>query len=137
MEKIVSVLNVGVVGSNKWDFDKSGALEQLNAALDRVIDDHPEPEEIWVVCDETDEGIPALAHQIARERNRNDEYRIWRTTSVTQSQDGQSGNESEAFLASIDVIVCIGNDTRALAETQLFKSMHGDNGNVVYDLSSQ
>lgn len=134
----MSTLRIGVVGFSGQKFDVQEAIEIVIKAFDDVLVDHPEVIEFWVVSGLADLGIQALAYREAVKRG-------WKTYAVDCARSAKytafpvddsmiidsmvRGSESEAFLATIDVLIRIGGGEQSHAEAQAFK----ETGKLTYE----
>ena len=123
-------LRIGVVGYTAPKFDVVHAKTLIKQAYDTIAANW-EPLEMVVVSGLTDLGIPALAYREAGQRD-------WRTVRIACSRALEFnlfpvneriivgsgwGDESETFLASIDVLVRVGGGKQAISETARAKQL--------------
>jgi hypothetical protein len=116
-------MRVGVVGYSDQKFDQNSGRELIRKAFD-LLD---LKEKIEMVSGLTNVGIPAIAYEEATRRG-------WKTVGVACSQAldydcfpvqeavivGQSwGDESEAFLDMIDLVIRVGGGRQSRKEAHL------------------
>ena len=127
------ILRVGVVGYSGQKFDENKAKAYLHAAFEKIHQQYPHSI-IVVVSGLTDIGIPALAYREAKSRG-------WLTAGIACSKAENKekytcydvnykeivgsnwGDESGAFLNSIDILVRVGGGPQTKNETNIFKAM--------------
>jgi hypothetical protein len=126
MEKLIKV---GVVGySDDKSFDHNIAKALLAIALDIVSKSH-QAEGYELVSGLTNMGVPKLAYEMANSMG-------WRTIGLTSKEAKQYecypvdkeiivgekfGDESEKFIAYIDVLIRIGGGKQSIKETAMAK----------------
>lgn len=131
----MSTLKIGVVGyCPPTKFNEADAKALLTQAFDAVVADNPKATDIWVVSGLTDVGVLALAYRAAVARD-------WKTSGIacakaknydcfpvdTYEIVGRNwGDESNAFLKGIDVLVRIGGGTQSHTEAATFKNAGGE-----------
>lgn len=123
-------LKFGVVGYSLPDFDHRRAKALLEEAFDLLITLH-RPENIQVVSGLTNVGIPRLAYELGQARN-------YRCIGISSAQalavkyglwpvDEQIivgiefGDESQAFIDCLDVLIRIGGGPQSLREVHMFQ----------------
>ena len=132
--KIKKSLRLGVVGyCPPTKFDEVKALELIKHAYDRVEDDFPEYR-IIVVSGLTNIGVLKIAYEEAKRRD-------WKTAGIACKKAysykdnwfpvdeepiiiGENwGDESQAFINSIDALVRIGSGPQSLKEAEQVRRM--------------
>jgi hypothetical protein len=120
-------MRIGVVGYSAQKFDVAKARELLNEAFDMCRDDKTD----WVVSGLTDLGIPAVAYRIAEENGMNTmgiacvkakKHECFPCDRV-HIQGNNWGDESEMFLAAIDVLIRVGGGPQSFAEVARAKEL--------------
>jgi hypothetical protein len=135
---------IGVVGFSRSQFDHEEAKLRLRECVAAVLARAgATPADAELVSGLTNQGVPRLAYELARELG-------MRTVGVSARQAlrvrsgvfpvdeqlvvGQRfGDESEAFLARIDVLIRIGGGPQSRGETERFKAMLSRRGLAVDD----
>lgn len=141
-------IKIGVVGFSRNQFDQDDAREKFGSCLDRVIASLVENEaatgqtesdvlsRIEIVSGYTNMGVPKIAYEIADERQlttvgfsaaqakrvRSGVYPCSKEIIVGK----RFGDESEAFLKYIDVLIRIGGGPQSRKETEMFKELYSD-----------
>lgn len=122
----MSRLNVGVVGYSEQNFNRGRAKEHLKDAFDKVEEDFSGTPSI--VSGLTDVGIPSLAYReassrgwhtvgiacIKAETGRYDCYPV--DNKIVRDEWEEWGDESEAFLSRIDVLIRVGGGSQTRDE---------------------
>lgn len=117
-------VRIGVVGYSAQRFDKAEAMKMIIDAYDKIDLQNPDvPKK--VVSGLTNVGMPALAYKEAAARG-------WKTAGIACSKANEYecfpvdekiivgndwGEESQAFLNSIDVLVRVGGGNQSKRET--------------------
>lgn len=128
-----NLLKIGVVGFSRNSFDKKTATSKLKAILDKLVE-NADNQSIELVSGYTNMGVPKIAYQLADERGlitvgfsasqalrvRSGLYPVKKKIIVGQ----KFGDESDAFVQYIDVLVRIGGGPQSRHETELFKTLH-------------
>lgn len=129
------MLRIGFAGYSGQKFDTSKAELLIDEALDDVIARF-EPTHLQVISGLTNLGIPALAYSFAVKHVA--PYRKLTTVGIACSKakdydcypcdrvfiiGTEWGDESEAFLASIDVLIRIGGGKQSHAECDRAKAL--------------
>lgn len=127
----MSTLKIGVVGYSGQKFDELLAIAKIIGVLDRVVTDHPNATDIWLVSGLTNLGIPKFAYHEARRRG-------WKTSGIACAKANQYpcfdvderkivgeewGDESATFLQECDILVRIGGGKQSHAEIKAFEQM--------------
>lgn len=120
-------LRIGVVGYSATPFDAKAAHSALVTLLNRVLTQHPHAH-VTLVSGLTDLGIPALAYREAARRGwRTEGFACAKATEFERYPVDEEhligadwGDESHAFLASVDVLVRIGGGPQAQREYDAF-----------------
>lgn len=122
---------IGVTGYSSKPFDKDLGKALLLIAFKVVGANEMDKNEVKVVSGLTDLGIPALAYQIAKENG-------WKTKGIACPKAEEYakfpcdeveiigkdwGDESDTFLADIDVLIRVGGGVQALAEAKKAKEV--------------
>lgn len=126
----MSVLRVGVVGYSGQKFDEGRALALIQAAYDTITAQYPQ-HDVTIVAGLTNVGIPAIAYAEAARRG-------WRTAGVACKKVAQYdcfpvdeepvlvgekwGEESPAFIATIDALIRVGGGSQSRTETATVKA---------------
>lgn len=133
VDRETTTLNIGVVGYGHVPFDRDEALRLLGEGLDAVLVDNPTATSINLISALTDQGIPALAYSIAKERG-------WKTIAVACTEArgrscspvdmhlivGDTWSDTNTnFFALCDAIVRIGGGKRCAAEVVEFARKGG------------
>ena len=121
---MIEELKIGVAGyCPPSRFDEDEALRMLREAYDTLEEDYPGRDKA-MVSGLTDAGVLALAYREASERG-------WRTVGIAPSKSAgygcfpvdeaiivgeEWGDESTAFIDSIDVLVRVGGGAQSLSE---------------------
>ena len=142
-------LYVGVVGYFDQKFDEKEAREILEEALDDIEDqyvDTEEFEEIVIVSGLTSHGIIKIAYEIADERDYltvgvapqavNDTGFDLYDVDVVEYVGKNFGDESEAFVDMIDVLIKVGGGSQSESELVMAEA-DGDVSILEFDLESQ
>jgi hypothetical protein len=121
--------NIGVIGYSVLIFNKIEAKTILETVLTVLNKEYPE---ITIVSGLTYYGVPAIAYDIARERE-------YRTIGVACSRaltmtcfpvneqyifGTEWGDESEKFLSMCDVLIRVGGGKQSLNEAETFKKLY-------------
>jgi hypothetical protein len=121
-------MRVGVVGYSAQKFDMIEAMCLLHRSL--KILDVKQRKISWIVSGLTDMGIPSIAYTFATDRNiptmgiacaKSKNYVCYPCDRV-HIIGTEWGDESETFLASIDVLIRIGGGKQSLAECEKAKA---------------
>jgi hypothetical protein len=132
-------MRVGVVGYSAQKFDNDEAIGLLNQALSEAVSlclskdlyQVDWKEEITIVSGLTDLGIPAIAYEFAMVNGaptmgiacaKAKEYECFPCDRVHIVGENW-GDESESFLAAIDVLIRIGGGKQSLAECDRAKDL--------------
>jgi predicted Rossmann-fold nucleotide-binding protein len=130
MEEDDNVLYVGVVGYSAQKFDERDAREILEDALDDIEDEYVESgdyTEIAIVSGLTNMGIPRIAYQVADDRGYKtigfvpeeaNDYESYAVDEIIYSGEF-FGDESEAFVDSLDVLIKIGGGDQSQKELEM------------------
>jgi hypothetical protein len=142
-------LRVGVVGYSATDFDEARGEALVREALDEATAGHDGP--VAVVSGLTRLGVPGIAYDVAEERDADPEAPAHRTVGIacekaadfechdadaTRIVGEEWGDESPAFLASIDALVRVGGGEQATAEARQARRFLGEDAVVERDLPS-
>lgn len=130
-------LKIGVVGFSRSQFDKKAATQQLREHLETMLARwEVEPAGSELVSGLTNSGVPKLAYAIADEwgiftvgfsakqafRTRSGVYPVAQKIIVGE----KFGDESEAFVAYIDVLIRVGGGPQSRHEVALFQQRFSD-----------
>ncbi len=130
-------LKIGVVGFSRSQFDQDAAVVQLQEHLQTMFATWSvEPAQTELVSGLTNMGIPRLAYRIADElgmftvglsakqalRTRSGTYPVAQRILVGD----KFGEESEAFVAYIDVLIRVGGGPQSRREVELFRARFPD-----------
>ncbi len=129
----MSTLKIGVVGYSGQAFDMDAARELLELGIEMVLYDHQGAESIEIVSGLTNVGVPALAYQIAREKGyltagiACEKARRYECFPVNREVivGSEWGDESDAFLDDITVMVRVGGGAQSLKEAATFQEWGG------------
>lgn len=125
----MKALRIGVVGYSKRCFDPAEAARLVTLALDATDALRPEAPRV-LVSGLTDQGVPALAYREAARRG-------WRTAGFACGRAnvlrcypvdertivGRAwGDESEAFLAAIEVLIRVGGGPQSHREVAMARA---------------
>lgn len=139
MKRLIDIVNeflpntyhIGVIGYSEQKFDEALARHHLEQAFE-AISRNNRHKEIIIVSGLTNMGIPKIAYEIAIENH-------WPTVGIAPSvADGYEifpcdqkiivgkkwGDETIAFLNSIDCLVKIGGGKQSIKEFELAKEMN-------------
>ncbi|MGB1217453.1 MAG: ADP-ribosylglycohydrolase family protein, partial [Saprospiraceae bacterium] len=124
-------IKIGVVGFSRNQFDKKEAYNKLKNLIEYQVEKFG-TENIEIVSGYTNSGVPKIAYEIA------DEFNLFKTGfSAKQALRVRSGvykvdkeiiygqkfgDESEAFIQYIDILIRIGGGKQSRHEKALFKS---------------
>lgn len=123
------MMRIGIVGYSAQLFDRDDAERLLRETINEVC--HSNQNEITIVSGLTNLGIPAVAYKIAFEEE-------WKTIGIACDRANDFpcfpcdrvhiigsnwGDESETFLAAIDVLIRIGGGKQSLAESNRAKAI--------------
>lgn len=122
------MLNIGVIGYSKQDFDQEKAKKHIVKALDKIEEKY-NSKNYCIVSGYTDLGIPALAYREAEERGHKtigiacSKAEQYKTYPVDKKEivGSKWGDESEHFLKEIDCLVRIGGGEQSKEEIQKAK----------------
>lgn len=119
-------IRIGVVGYSTQEFDRDRAREVIADQFDEIVDSADVEGTPVVVSGLTDVGVPGLAYREAERRGwrtvgvacaRADRYPWYPVDeSVVRDEWEEWGDESEAFLGRIDVLIRVGGGSQARAE---------------------
>ncbi|MFN0200381.1 MAG: hypothetical protein ACKVTZ_02615 [Bacteroidia bacterium] len=126
-------LKIGVVGFSRNAFDKATAIQKLVQIFAKLLIDK-EIDEIEIVSGYTASGVPLIAYQLADKlgvetvgfsakqalKVRSGVHPVKKVILVGD----KFGEESEAFVAYLDILVRIGGGKQSRHEVELFKKMH-------------
>lgn len=136
------MLRIGVVGFSRSQFDHDDARAKLRACVDAVLARAGvAPGEAELVSGLTNQGVPKLAYELAESLG-------MRTVGVSARQalrvsagvrdvdervivGRRFGDESEAFLARIDVLIRIGGGPQSRREAGAFRVRLEERGEVI------
>lgn len=125
------MLNIGVIGYSKQDFNTEKAKKHIKKALDKIENKY-NSENYCIVSGYTDIRIPALAYREANKRN-------YKTVGIACSKAKQYetypvdrkeiigsdwGDESEKFLEEIDCLIRIGGGKQTKDELEKAKNLN-------------
>ncbi len=127
------LLKIGVVGYSGRPFDHDLARRELRRLLLPLAAGH-DSAHVELVSGHTDVGVPRLAYLLAEEMGwttigisaaeaatvKEGLYPVDRAVSVGE----KFGDESEAFLAYIDVLVRVGGGKQSIHEVARFREIH-------------
>ena len=133
-------IKIGVIGYSKQEFDKKKAIEYIKTAFDFIEKWCPDRAKT-VISGLTDLGIPALAYREAKRRSWRVEgiacskvlNYVWFPVSNVTIVSGNWGDESEAFLKAINILVRVGGGEQSMREVEMAKKMRGIDV-IEYDL---
>jgi len=128
-------MKIGVVGFSRSSFDKKTAILKLRNILE-FLAEGKNPKEIEVVSGYTNMGVPRIAYRLADDmglvtvgfsaqqalRIRAGVYPVQKKILVGE----RFGDESEAFIEYIDILIRIGGGPQSRHETALFKQRYAD-----------
>lgn len=128
-------LQVGVVGFSRPHFDQAAARIELRRLVDELRARHAGAS-LEIVSGLTNQGVPRIAYELAAElglrtvgfsarqalRVRAGIYPVDRRILVGE----RFGDESAAFVASIDVLLRIGGGPQSRHEVELFRARFAD-----------
>lgn len=124
----MKLLRIGVVGYSGQNFDEDEARVMLDKAFAK-FDFEYDPESVEIVSGLTSLGIPKLAYELATHLGYltrgvacklANNYECFPCDIVEIIGDNW-GDESEHFLATIDVLVRVGGGPQTMAETNIAK----------------
>jgi len=129
----MNTLKIGVVGFSRNQFDKKAAILQLRNHLEYFMEKYPN-NEISIVSGYTNMGVPKLAYQIADDlglhtvgfsakqalRVRSGVYPVKEEIIIGE----RFGDESEAFIQYIDILLRVGGGPQSRKEVEMFKELH-------------
>ena len=129
-------LKIGIVGFSRNQFDKKTAILKLRNKLEYLLERHTD-KEIEVVSGYTNIGVPRIAYRLADDMNlitvgfsakqalkvRCGVYPVKKEIIVGE----RFGDESEAFIEYIDVLIRIGGGPQSRKEAALFKEKNKNN----------
>lgn len=128
-------IKIGVVGYSGKPFDKAIAKEKLISILESLIYEYDD-QNIELVSGYTNIGVPKIAYEIADELGM---HTVGFSAKEALNVDcglypvkkkfivGEKfGDESEAFIKYIDVLIRIGGGAQSLSEVLLFKDLNKD-----------
>lgn len=117
-------LNVGVIGYSEQDFNRGKARRHLSDAFDKIQEEFLENP--TVVSGLTNLGIPKLAYQEATNRGwrtvgiackKAEEYELYPVDeTIIKDEWEEWGDESDAFLSRINVLIRVGGGSQAKDE---------------------
>ncbi|MEZ4380146.1 MAG: hypothetical protein R3A79_02270 [Nannocystaceae bacterium] len=125
-------LRIGVVGFSSPHFDQDEARRALRRLLGALLDRWAGASaDVEVVSGLTDQGVPKIAYELARElglrtagisarqalRVRAGVFPVDRRVIVGE----RFGDESQVFVASIDALIRVGGGPQSRAEVELFR----------------
>ena len=127
------VLRIGVVGFSRNQFDKRDARQILRKLFEGLQKKHT-GKEIQIVSGYTNAGVPKIAYELADEMGfttvgfsakqalkvRSGLYPVKQCTLIGE----KFGDESEAFVQSIDGLIRVGGGLQSRREVALFKALH-------------
>jgi len=123
-------LYVGVVGYSQQEFDETEATIILEEAFDDIETeyvDNGDFDEIVVVSGLTNIGIPSIAYQVADDRgyetvgiapDEATEYELYDVDEIYWVGE-KFGDESQAFIDMIDIIIRVGGGEQAHKEVEM------------------
>jgi hypothetical protein len=126
---------IGVVGFSRNQFNKKEAAEKLEKALMKVLS-NKSPTEVALVSGYTASGVPKLAyilgdklglHSVGFSSKR--ALSVWSGVYPVKEViliGEKFGDESQAFVEYIDVLIRIGGGKQSRHEVELFKNRHQD-----------
>jgi hypothetical protein len=128
-------MKIGVVGFSRSSFDKKTAILKLRNILESLVEGK-NPKEIEIVSGYTNMGVPRIAYRLADDmglvtvgfsaqqalRVRAGVYPVQKKILVGE----RFGDESEAFIEYIDILIRIGGGPQSRHETALFKQRYAD-----------
>ncbi len=128
-------MKIGVVGFSRNQFDQKAARTKLKMHLEIILSTHL-ASELELVSGYTNMGVPRIAYQIADElgitttgfsakqalRVRAGLYPVDKKIIVGE----RFGDESEAFVAYIDLLIRIGGGPQSRHEAHLFRQRYAD-----------
>lgn len=128
-----SVAKYGIVGFSRNQFDKKGARTILYREFEKLKEKHTN-EIVEIVSGYTNSGVPKIAYELADQfgfvtvgfsakqalRVRSGVYPVQKKTII----GNRFGDESEAFVSYIDVLIRVGGGKQSRHEVELFKVLH-------------
>ncbi|MCI5082884.1 MAG: hypothetical protein MRY78_14395 [Saprospiraceae bacterium] len=128
-------MKIGVVGFSRNQFDQKAARAKLKMHLETILSTHL-ASELELVSGYTNMGVPRIAYQLADElgmattgfsakqalRVRAGLYPVDKKIIIGE----RFGDESEAFVAYIDVLIRIGGGPQSRHEVSLFRQRYAD-----------
>lgn len=128
-------VKIGVVGFSQRHFDQRAARDHLRRFIVALVERSAADEKPWLVSGLTNQGVPKLAYELARELG-------LRTVGISARQalraragqfpvdermivGARYGDESDAFIAYIDALVRVGGGPQSRREVELFEQKHG------------
>jgi hypothetical protein len=132
MEK---TFKIGIVGFSRNQFNKQEAAKKLEQMLLKVIENRP-IEEVALVSGYTSSGVPKLAYILAdrlglhtvgfsSKRALTVKSGVYPVSEVILIGE-KFGDESQAFVEYINVLIRIGGGPQSRHEVELFKHLHKD-----------
>ena len=126
-------IKIGVVGFSRNQFDKADAQRKLKAVLAFLTKEN-DPQSFELVSGYTASGVPKIAYILADElgietvgfsvkqatKVKSGVYPVKKTIIVGE----KFGDESNAFIAYIDLLIRIGGGQQSRQEVELFKKLH-------------
>lgn len=126
-------IKIGVVGFSRNQFDQKAAHQQLKTILHFLSKD-TRPDSVELVSGYTNTGVPKIAYQIADDmglitvgfsakqalRVKNGLYPVQKNIIF----GSKFGDESEAFVAYIDLLIRVGGGPQSRREVALFKDLN-------------
>ncbi|MDC3379244.1 hypothetical protein OAX78_03075 [Planctomycetota bacterium] len=130
-------IRIGVVGFSRKHFDQATATRELRSILQELLATLLEPHpDVEIVSGLTNQGVPRIAYQLARELNLKtvgvSARRALRVRAGVYPVDEriiqgeEFGDESEAFVNMVDLLIRIGGRPQSRHEVDLFRARHGN-----------
>ncbi|WP_299458984.1 hypothetical protein [uncultured Microscilla sp.] len=126
-------LRIGVVGFSRNQFDKKTAAEKLEKIIAQIMTHYPN-KNYELVSGLTNMGVPQLTYMLADRLgidtvgfSASQAFRVRAGIYPVKQQiivGEKFGDESDAFVQYIDVLVRIGGGQQSRHETTLFKNLH-------------
>jgi len=136
---------IGVVGFSRETFDHEAARAHLRRFVSDLLARERGPDKPLpvIVSGWTNQGVPRLAYELARElglgtvgisaraalRARAGRFPVDESIVVGE----RYGDESEAFIAYIDVLIRVGGGPQSRREVALFEEKHGHDPDALRD----
>lgn len=130
-----TITKIGVVGFSRNQFDQKDAAQKLRVIVEQITADK-NIATLEIVSGYTNMGVPRLAYLLADElgiatvgfsarqalRVRAGVYPVKKEIIFGK----KFGDESDAFVQYIDILIRIGGGPQSRHETELFKKLHAD-----------